>query len=104
MTAKQIYTEIENYLPDMSEDFNGTCEGEFSINGTDYIFECNIALTVTEEGREDDYETGTGYTNKTTHGEVWDTCVTEIENERVLDADMISQLEARIMERLNYWS
>ena len=103
MTAKQIYSEIEQYLPDMNEDFNGTCEGEFNISGTDYRFECTISLTVTEEGREDDYDSGTGYVNKSSHGEVWDTVVTEIEAERVIDTDISAQLEARIMERLNYW-
>lgn len=103
MTAKQIYTEIENYLPYGDVDFDGTCEGCFEIEGTPYYFECLVSLTITDNGVENEYETGTGYHDVTAHGEVWDTCVTEIENERVLDADIISQLEARIMERLNYW-
>lgn len=101
MTAKQIFSEIEHYLPDGSEDFDGTKEGDFNIDGTDYWFECKISLTVTDNGTEDDFDTGTGFHDVSTHAEVWETMITESETERVIDVDIIAQVEALIMNRLN---
>ena len=101
MNPKLIFAEIEHYLPDGSEDFDGTCDGDFNIEGTDYWFECKISLTVIEGDAEDDYDTGTGYHDVSTHAEIWDTVITESETERVIDIDIIAQVEALIMNRLN---